>query len=349
MKLFTFDELDKADLIIDAVYEGGTRGNAADDPIGKLLRVGNQGGFRYSGTASAINYLVLYTSGLDTDWPDIIDVEQGIFQYFGDNKSPGNEIHDTPKKGNLILKNLFDELHNFPVNYSSIPPIFIFFKFPTKNSNRSVQFKGLCVPGADRISAVDDLIAVWKTKDGQRFQNYRSFFTIIESAIISRAWIDSIDNGNKDCSIAPKAWQRWQKKGDRMPLVAPRSKQARTVSEQLPDDDAHTNMLLEIFVYFSANPFIFEKFAAFIYTLSDKNVIIDEITRNVIDGGRDAIGRYKLGIDKDPVYAEFALEAKCYNPGLNGDKANTVGVKETSRLISRIRNRQFGILVTTSA
>ena len=30
-------------------------------------------------------------------------------------------------------------------------------------------------------------------------------------------------------------------------------------------------------------------------------------------------------------------------------KINTVGVKETSRLISRIRNRQFGVLVTTSA
>jgi hypothetical protein len=43
------------------------------------------------------------------------------------------------------------------------------------------------------------------------------------------------------------------------------------------------------------------------------------------------------------------LEAKCYNPGLNGAKINTVGVKETSRLISRIKNRQFGVLVTTSA
>ena len=35
-------------------------------------------------------------------------------------------------------------------------------------------------------------------------------------------------------------------------------------------------------------------------------------------------------------------EAKCYN--LN----NSVGVKETSRLISRIKHRQFGIFVTTS-
>lgn len=46
---------------------------------------------------------------------------------------------------------------------------------------------------------------------------------------------------------------------------------------------------------------------------------------------------------------EFALEAKCYRPGLNAAQPNTVGVKEVSRLISRLRHRQFGVLVTTSA
>ncbi len=39
---------------------------------------------------------------------------------------------------------------------------------------------------------------------------------------------------------------------------------------------------------------------------------------------------------------EFALEAKCYA------LESSVGVKEISRLISRLRYRQFGILVTTS-
>jgi hypothetical protein len=39
---------------------------------------------------------------------------------------------------------------------------------------------------------------------------------------------------------------------------------------------------------------------------------------------------------------EFALGAKCYAPG------NSVGVRETSRLISRLRHRQFGVLVTPS-
>ena len=34
---------------------------------------------------------------------------------------------------------------------------------------------------------------------------------------------------------------------------------------------------------------------------------------------------------------------------LENKKINTVGVKEVSRIISRIRNRQFGVLVSTSA
>ena len=45
---------------------------------------------------------------------------------------------------------------------------------------------------------------------------------------------------------------------------------------------------------------------------------------------------------------EFALEAKCYRPSIKGLACDSVGVKETSRLIRRLRHRQFGILVTTS-
>jgi hypothetical protein len=83
--------------------------------------------------------------------------------------------------------------------------------------------------------------------------------------------------------------------------------------------------------------------------MHDQRVIIDKITRASVDGGRDAVGRYLLGLSEDPVYAEFSLEAKCYRPAWDGEGANTVGVREVSRLISRIRHRQFGVLVTTSA
>ena len=50
-KAFPFSVLPTADRVIDAVYEGGTKGNAADDVLGKLIPgAGNQGGFRAVGS-----------------------------------------------------------------------------------------------------------------------------------------------------------------------------------------------------------------------------------------------------------------------------------------------------------
>jgi hypothetical protein len=76
--------------------------------------------------------------------------------------------------------------------------------------------------------------------------------------------------------------------------------------------------------------------------MMDPNVNIALVTRPSVDGGRDAIGKYRIGPPGDQISLDFALEAKCYAPG------NGVGVKELSRLISRLRHREFGILVTTS-
>lgn len=38
----------------------------------------------------------------------------------------------------------------------------------------NVIFRGLAVPGAISIPQTEDLVAIWKTKSGQRFQNYRA-------------------------------------------------------------------------------------------------------------------------------------------------------------------------------
>ena len=92
------------------------------------------------------------------------------------------------------------------------------------------------------------------------------------------------------------------------------------------------------------DPVGFEKIAAEIYRLTDQTKIsIEDITRASRDGGRDAIGKYQVGIAGDPVYVTFYLEAKCYHP-----TKNSVGVKEVSRLTSRLRYREFGVVVTTS-
>jgi len=46
-----FSQLETSDLIVDRVYEGGSQGHAGDDPLSKLLPVGNQAGFRYAGSS----------------------------------------------------------------------------------------------------------------------------------------------------------------------------------------------------------------------------------------------------------------------------------------------------------
>jgi restriction endonuclease len=116
----------------------------------------------------------------------------------------------------------------------------------------------------------------------------------------------------------------------------------------MPDSPVKKAILRTIYEHFKEAPVAFEGFAARIFQMHDPRVIVDGITRGVVDGGRDAFGRYLLGMADDSVYAEFSLEAKCYRPGLDGVKPVTVGVEDVSRLISRIRHRQFGILVTTS-
>ncbi len=349
MKVVPYDQLSKSDLIVDCVYESGADGQLAGEPISKLLPgSGNMGGFRVSGRSNRKNWVVLFTTGEDRDWPDTLDLNTGKFTYFGDNKTPGHELHETRAGGNKVLRYAFAKLHSDESPRLDISPFFIFKKQPTKSGARSVQFKGLAVPGFPGLSATEDLLAVWKSTDGQRFQNYRSTFTILDIPVVSRAWIADLTAGNANTSNAPKAWLDWVTKGTYRPLVAKPTTVIRSVEQQIPDTPLKVSILECVWSHFHDAPMAFEAFAARVYQMTDQRVIIDEITRGTIDGGRDAIGRYLLGLPDDPVYAEFSLEAKCYRPPINGLVPNTVGVKEVSRLISRIRHRQFGVLVTTS-
>lgn len=355
MKSISFEQLAITSLVVDAVYEGGSNGNAGDDPISKLLKgTGNQGGFRVAGTFGSWKWIVLYTSGEDSDWPDTLDTLTGEFVYYGDNKTAGHELHETNQGGNRVLREIFAKAHshNRPVE---VPPIFIFKKYPTASSKRSVQFLGLAAPGTNDKTASEDLIAVWKSTKGERFQNYRAIFTVLNAQEIKREWIDNLRDGSDTTSHAPAAWTEWKYKAVYDALTAIPSKAIRTLEQQSPKTNNEIAILETIWDY--CKPEYkddkrgfrsFEFFAAWLFSLSDERVVIDEVTRGSVDHGRDAIGHYKLGINDDPVIVDFALEAKCYNPGLDGSTANTIGVKEVARLISRIKHRQFGVLVTTS-
>ncbi|MFM7175110.1 MAG: restriction endonuclease, partial [Caldilinea sp.] len=192
-RVIPLSALPTADLLVDVVYEGGIAGNTGDDPLSKLLRCGNQGGFRRVGSPAA-RYVVLYSSQEDPDWPDGLDISTGLFVYYGDNKKSGHALHDTPRRGNDLLRFVYDCLHDTPPRRAEIPPFFVFTKYVTA-SKRSVQFRGLAVPGGLGIAPTDDLVALWKSVQGQRFQNYRAVFTVLDVPTASRAWLDDLYAG----------------------------------------------------------------------------------------------------------------------------------------------------------
>lgn len=348
-RVIPFNEVSIADLIVDAVYESSSDGQLSGEPISKLLPgSGNMGGFRVSGRGERKNWVVLFSTGEDRDWPDLLDLNTGKFLYYGDNKTPGHELHDTRAGGNRVLRHAFARLHDDANPRTDIAPFLIFKKSPTTSGARSVQFKGLAVPGYPGLTATEDLVAVWKSSGGQRFQNYRAVFTVLDVAVIRRSWLNDLATGNSASENAPEAWLDWRETGRYLPLTAEPTTVIRTIEQQTPDSALKAEILRRVWQHFKDTPKAFEAFAARIYQMTDSRVIVDEITRGTIDGGRDAVGRYLIGLIDDAVYAEFSLEAKCYRPPINGQVANTVGVKEVSRLISRIRHRQFGVLVTTS-
>src|SRR5665213_3643615 len=222
-RVIAYEELSKADLIVDAIYQGQKGSQLSGEPLSELLPgIGNLGGFRAAGRGEDKKLVVLYTSGEDKDWPDQLDLNTGQFVYYGDNKTPGHELHDTGPGGNRILRQVFKLLHASPSERTRIPPFFIFRKYPTPISARSIQFKGLAVPGFRGLPATSDLIAVWKTSEGQRFQNYRSTFTILDVPVVSRAWLDDIATGDGLTTSAQAAWSDWVSKG-RYKALAPES------------------------------------------------------------------------------------------------------------------------------
>lgn len=180
-KIIPFEQLEGAHLIKGATYKGGRVPNLSSEPISKLLPVGNQSGIRFSGSTTSPKLVVLYTTLKDKDWPDEIISNKII--YYGDNKSPGKEIHDLP--GNQVLRSIFN---NFYLKKEY--PLILLFSKGFEGFDRI--FHGVLMPGHNNLSEMEDLVAVWKTKDKERFQNYKATFTLLPVEIIKRENIESL-------------------------------------------------------------------------------------------------------------------------------------------------------------
>ena len=134
---------------------------------------------------------------------------------------------------------------------------------------------------------------------------------------------------------------KWADSGRYLPRHTKPTIEWRKPSEQRPQDSDQRRIVDTIHRHYSRDPYGFENFAAALVMRMEPDRVTDVVvTPPRRDGGRDALGLYRIGFGSDPVAAEFALEAKCTSGGL--------GVKQVARLLSRIRYRQFGVIVTTS-
>lgn len=338
-------------LRIDKTYRNTNNWKNPEDEFNNYFRfsdgkgINNVSGFRPKSHSHSkdtdINncaFCVLITNFGEIEWPDKLDLETGQFIYYGDNRISGTVIDSTPVGGNRLLQTTFSNLHT--QSRELIKPFLCFES--VKDGKSYMKFLGLAAPGAQGVSSVEDLVAVWKIKGQQRFQNYRSIFTILNEKAISRAWLDDIVAGIRpiDSINCPKSWSYWVKTGIYNALQCKKEVNSRPKSDQLPSTYEEKKVLEFIVTNLSDREF--EYASAEIVRLLDASFRDLLVTRSTKDGGRDVIGSYYLGHSKHQVKLSVFIEAKKWK------QSSAIGVKPMMRLISRLKHRDIGVFVTTS-
>jgi hypothetical protein len=339
-----------AELRVDASYRNTNNWKHPLDEFNLFFRfsdergIANAQGFspksRKKGSTAIIDcgFCLLVTNFGETEWPDSLDAETGLFTYYGDNRQPGKAVNETIIGGNRLLENVFERLHDG--DRESICP-FLCFENYRGAGGVFMRFLGLAVPGAEGLSSLDDLVAVWKRKGNQRFQNYRSRFTILNEPAVTHAWLEEIVDGASPASAegCPPAYARWVKTGKYNALTTPPEVVPRTKSEQLPKTIREGIVLNSVS---SLSDREFERASAALLEMMDDRYFDIQVTRAVRDGGRDVLAKYRVGHEDHSISLDVSLEAKCWTAG------KAIGVKPMMRLISRLKHRDFGIFITTS-
>ena len=329
------------DLVVDRVYKGGTAGNAADDPLARLLpgwatRAGSArwAGRQGRGQAGRAVHLRRRTGLARRPGPLHRDLHLLRRQPL---TRPGTARHPA-KRGNLLLSRVFERAHagpGGPAEGPAVPAVRQARHGPRRAVPRAAR------TGSDRLSGEEDLVAVWRTTEGQRFQNYRARFTVLDAASVTRAWIGQIIAGDPLGTACPAAGGHGWKQAATGRCWHRRPSSSAAGSSKQPAA-ADKPLLHLVYEHFKDRP-------SRLRAVRRRHVAGQPAQRRP-DRRHPALARRRPGRRRrlpprpaaDPVAVEFALEAKCYAPG------NGVGVRETSRLISRLRHRQFGVLVTTS-
>lgn len=350
----------KLDLVIDRIYPNYPQPRA-NRSYTDMLGTARGGAIRYVNKSNADKYegcgryayVVLSTTFDINEWPDRIIRQTGDVFFYGDNRDNKKDIND--RLGNKILVDIFECTHR-DEDRQLIPPILL---FETKNKAAEKdqetgysRFLGLLVPGTAN-SGFNDLVQEWRiNNDGDRFPNYRARFTILNVNTVSREWLRKrVEDPEHSDEDAPKEWKDYIERGKNgiNPLRAETGRNPVDKKLQLPGENTpDARMLQAIVSHYNSdsdgNSYGFEVLAAKLVTMFDSNFDNLKITSRSRDGGYDAFGEYKIGPKNHrvPIILNCLIEAKCYA------RTNSVGVKEVSRLLSRMKLGDIGVFVTTS-
>jgi hypothetical protein len=207
-----FDDSAASDLIPGWIYRGGSRGHQGDDPLHPLLGGGNAGGFRACGKEGT-RYAALYSTGSEKEWPDHFIDGGDRFVYYGDQRTPGLSVLDTPRGGNRLLQHVFEQAATDRLKArAGLPPLFLFTK---AGLGRDVEFHGLAVPAGPSSGNGDGLIETTRDYGSGMVFNYEARFDVIRPSIIERAWLDDVRAGRPMSVHGPAEWFKWIVLGSR--------------------------------------------------------------------------------------------------------------------------------------
>lgn len=92
----------------------------------------------------------------------------------------------------------------------------------------------MAVPGAVHLDPSSDLVAIWKSVDGQRFQNYKAFFTILDINRIAREWLLELQSGVRLGTHCPAVWRQPLHRRSEMPAGKPEEQRSRLAAVRAP-------------------------------------------------------------------------------------------------------------------
>lgn len=299
-----------------------------------------EGGIRNSGGIRAIRnqttgdreFLVFVSdssaSQNQNPWEDIINLEEGIAQYWGDAKARHRPNPDAAR-GNEWVKT--DYCRTYAQERRAEAPPVLLFEMPESGY---VTFRGLCILTDLRIERHKD--------EGETAVNYLFDLAILDVDSVSLEWVHRKARTGVDID-GPEAWREWVEDG-RIRRYSIWKDDIRTTDAQYPS--GRYQKLLDDVRSRLDNPNKGEKLESLVKFLMEdmENFSEIELTPSTGDRGVDLTG--KIELFTDPMLGDvdtridFKTQVKNRGSAISGD--------ELSRLASRIDDGEIGLFFTTS-